>query len=79
MKRFNTGFLGDLLASEITMSERHRMHLMLMVKNGQLTMQEALDIVGTHWLFLLILFVTLVCLLINCHIKLAYSSYYKYV
>ena len=44
---------GDLCASEITMSEEDRIELMIQVKEGKLSMHDAVEIVST--IFMLIL------------------------
>ena len=36
-------FPGDLNASEITMSDEDRIELMILVKEGKITMEEAVD------------------------------------
>ncbi len=36
-------FSGDLNASEITMSDEDRIELMILVKEGKITMEEAVD------------------------------------
>ena len=38
-------FVGDLNASEITMGDDDRMQLMLMVKNGEISKDQAVDAV----------------------------------
>jgi len=37
--------VGDLSASEMTMSDEDRMQLMLLVKEGKISVQEAVDTV----------------------------------
>ena len=37
---------GDLNASEITMSDEHRIQLMILVKEGKLSMHEAVEAVS---------------------------------
>ena len=56
-------FTGDLNASDITMSDEDRIQLMIMVKEGKLSMHEAVEAVS-KWHILLInifLFVCLIC------------------
>jgi len=40
-------FVGDLSASEMTMSDEDRIQLMLLVKEGKISVQEAVDTVST--------------------------------
>jgi len=39
-------FVGDLSASEMTMSDEDRIQLMLLVKEGKISVQEAVDTVS---------------------------------
>ena len=39
-------FTGDLHASEITMSDEERINLMIMVKEGKISMEEAMQLVS---------------------------------
>jgi len=41
-------FVGDLSASEMTMSDEDRIQLMLLVKEGKISVQEAVDTVSIY-------------------------------
>jgi len=41
-------FVGDLSASEMTMSDENRIQLMLLVKEGKISVQEAVDTVSIY-------------------------------
>ena len=41
-------YLGDLSASEITMTDEDRIQLMLLVKEGKISVQEAVDTVSIY-------------------------------
>ncbi len=43
--------LGDLNASEITMSDDQRIELMIQVKEGKISMHDAVELVRTFFFF----------------------------
>ena len=47
--------LGDLNASEITMGDEERIKLMLMVKEGSISKDEAVEAVGLDYIFYIFL------------------------